>query len=536
MKETSSYVSRANGGIGIFAVTMFLMLFASTFGLGWISLGAVAGAPTPEALGDAGPDPTGGPGSGWIPDQLVSHSLGVDSWNCDIATGPGGSLHVVWQGNASIGGWQIFYSTSSDNGMTWSAQRGVAGSPDDETNPSIAINPDDGRMYVAYERWVAGNDAEIFVAWSDDGVSWNNVIVDPFPALAPQVNPSITVEHNWASPGYYVYVTFGFEITADNQNVYVYRSPDRGASWTQMLDRGGLDANVYLAPDMVYQEGPGGVSRLFVVYAQGTDLFDTTSIVIEWSLDFGGTWDGPSFVANESAVVEAPSIAASRDGDSLIIAWQRNIGTDYDIRYSLNGDPTAPGTGWSAAITCSPTGSNDANDLAPEVVADGEGTMNTTIGGNYHLIWTSDSPQYTLNYSSRRTDLTGGFGLSVDVTDVGGDPSRSYPVKGLTTQQRGSDWHAGLVYSSGRAVRYDIFYTTPGSRVTVDTDPAGLDVEVDFMIHTAPANFVWPAGTQHLLNALTQALGPTQRYVFDYWSDAGPDSHVVTATDVDTIY
>jgi protocatechuate 3,4-dioxygenase beta subunit len=537
MKKNSSYVSKSYGRSGVFVIAMLMVLVASAFGIGWISLGAVAGTQEPMETGDPGPDPTGQPGSGWIPDDLVSHSLGVNSWNTDIATGPGGVLHAVWQGDVTVGGWNIFYSFSTDDGITWSNQRGVAGSPDDEQRPSISVMPDDGRIFVAYERWVAVGDAEVYVAYSDDGITWTNVVVEAFPAASPQVHPSVYVEHQIGAPNYYVYVTFGYEVDINNQNVYVYRSTDLGVSWSRMLDIGGMNANVYRAPDITLQRGTDFNDYLFLVYCEGVDFADTQNIMIDWSLDWGTSWNGPYTVAAEASTVDSPSIAASRDGDSIIVAWQRNTAGDTDIRYRSDNDPTSPGLGWSGIGTRFPTANNNAPDLAPEIVADGEGTMDLTVGGNYHMIWTAGNPLYTVNYSARPTTMIGGFTASVDVTDLNGDPSGAQPMKGLTTQLRDTGWFPGLVYSSFRVAPYDVYYVTPGSRVTVDTNPGLLDIRVDTILLTAPQNFIWPAGRTHELAAVTpQAVGPGTRYVYASWSDLGTQTHNVDSTGIDMTY
>jgi hypothetical protein len=294
MRKNSSNVSENNRTIGMLAIAAFLMLFASTLGVGWVSLGAVAGTSDIDEMGDPIPEPTGGWGSGWINDT-VTEVLGVTCRNPAIATGPGGDLHAVFACDVTMGGWNIFYSTSTDGGETWSPQVIVAGSPDDETNPDIAVNPDDGRMFVVYHRLVA--DQDIWSSWSDDGITWNLVSVAGF--AGDDVEPCVTVEHNIASPLYYVYMAFEAIVDTNNRNVLVYRSTDRGLSWGMELNHGGADTNVYSHPDITYQHGTDGSDYLFVAFRQGVDAGDIYSISIIWSTDYAVTWSQSQVLGTE---------------------------------------------------------------------------------------------------------------------------------------------------------------------------------------------------------------------------------------------
>ncbi len=59
--------------------------------------------------------------------------------------------------------------------------------------------------------------------------------------------------------------------------------------------------------------------------------------------------------------------------------------------------------------------------------------------------------------------------------------------------------------------------------VVVDTDPTGLDVNVDGISHTAPVNVWWADGSTHWINS-TEVLqvSSDSRYLFDSWSNYGP--------------
>ena len=531
MMETSSYVSKANGRIGIFAVAVFLMLFGSTLGSGWISLNAVAGNSEMDAYGDPGPDPTGDWGSGWINDTQVDYWLGIDSRNPAIATGPGGVLHAVFQADALIGGWNIYYSRSNDGGMTWTAGTGVSVAANDEQNPTIAIHPDDGRIFVAWEEVDPVNSEDIWAAWSDDGSTWNDV-QEVFGGAGIDFNPDLEIEHNMVSPSYYVYLAFQGGMTLDSQNLFFYRSLDRGVTWQQDLNV--ASGEVHSEPQMAYQHGTDGTNRIFIVFAHGTVAADVYNIAIVWSVNYGATWSSVFDVYTSAAsnIVARPTIAASRDGDRIMLAWEERVAGDWVIRYAANHDPTVPDGTWNQYIRAFTSGNGEI-DYAPELAADGEGTMDTTLGGNFTLIWTEGT--FTVRVAVGPTAGTTVSGQTI-ISDSARTASASYPLKGITTMRRGTGWYPCVVWASFPAP-YEISYTTPGMRTVVDTNPTGLQVEVDFMMYTAPHYFIWPAGWLHLLNAITpQAGGPGVRYSWVSWSDAGADAHSVMAGTMDVNY
>ncbi len=527
MRKNTNNVSGKNRTIGMLAIAAFLVLFASTLGMGWISLSAVAGTSDIDDLGDPVPEPAGGWGSGWIYDT-ITEALAVDCRDPAIATGPGGVLHAVFQCNVVIG-WGIFYTTSTDGGETWSLQVGAANTADDETDPDIAVSPDNGRIFVVYERLVAAGNRDIWSTWSDDGVAWNQVSVESFPG--EDVNPSVTIEHNQGLL-YYVYVALEAHVDTNNRNVLVYRSTDRGLTWGMELNHGSGDQNVYADPDICYQAGTDGNDYLYVAFVEGVDAADMYGISIIWSDDYAVTWSTPHAIVTEIDFVNDPSIAGSRDGDKLVVAYSYANSGDRSIKYGYDQDPVTPATGWSV-LTRAGTSTNGIVDLSPEVKADGEGTTDVTIGGLFHMVWTQGAPDSHIVYATS-TSSGGGFAGMAVTTDL--RASAAYPWKGLTTQLRGGVWYPCLNYAELIGT-YDIYYTTPGMRSMVDTNPTGLNINVDGVPLVAPVLFNWPAGLPHDLWAPSpQAAGPTSQWAWVNWSDAGAQAHTITAGTIDTNY
>lgn len=72
-------------------------------------------------------------------------------------------------------------------------------------------------------------------------------------------------------------------------------------------------------------------------------------------------------------------------------------------------------------------------------------------------------------------------------------------------------------------------YGSPPARTVIDTNPTGLQVEVDGVTMTAPQSFDWPAGSMHTVNAAGPQIKDGNRHLFGRWSDGGAQSHTITA-------
>jgi len=63
---------------------------------------------------------------------------------------------------------------------------------------------------------------------------------------------------------------------------------------------------------------------------------------------------------------------------------------------------------------------------------------------------------------------------------------------------------------------------------TIDTNPSGLQIEVDGTNYTTPYSFSWFSGSDHIVNAFSPQNGNAgTRYVFEKWSDSGAQSHTI---------
>jgi uncharacterized repeat protein (TIGR02543 family) len=243
---------------------------------------------------------------------------------------------------------------------------------------------------------------------------------------------------------------------------------------------------------------------------------------MEWSDDHGASWNGPSSWA--AGVDTPPAVAASHDGDSVMVAYTNAAGL---VTWAVDPDPTdltwGAGTFW---------GSFGATGTYAALAVDGVGSTSPSIGGNYHL--SARTSAAAIAYASAPVNLTGGAAWSPfsTPTDAAVQVSAAYPERMMTTVLRAGTWWPALAWTDYRngAPDYDPYFTTPGGTYTIDTMPGPLQVLVDGTPGTAPIIATWIAGTLHSVNAPSpQTAGTGWRYVWANWSDGGASSHTLFA-------
>ncbi len=87
--------------------------------------------------------------------------------NPTVYTATDGKLWVVWQSRRG-GNLDLWYKTSPDGGVTWSADARLTTSGEDDHSPTMTQAPD-GRMVVVWSRWDT-----LWQRTSTDGITWSS--------------------------------------------------------------------------------------------------------------------------------------------------------------------------------------------------------------------------------------------------------------------------------------------------------------------------------------------------------------------------
>jgi uncharacterized repeat protein (TIGR02543 family) len=486
-------------------VTLIASLFA-TLGV-WAP--RASGGPVPPRLAGDG-------GSGWISDVAVVAAPAQAEGNASLTTAANGSLYMAFETGLS-GTRDIYFTSSSDAGLTWTVPVAVADTGSEEVSPSITQDPFSGRTFIAYARGNSGA-TPIHAAYSDDLVIWNDRVVLSCGVIC--VRPRIVSEY-WNGTNNLVYVALSGRISANDWNTAVARSLDHGDSWSYY--ESGLSASdVRYHPDLAVQKGADGVDRVFMFYRGGATFPGTTGYA-EWSENHGATWGTRGAWINN---VDTPiSVVAAHDGSSLLFAY----GTaPPQIVWGQVPNPqdlsSFTGT-WSSLPTAG---------TQPALAVDGTGTTSTSVQGSYHMV--AHDAVGSLFHVTAPVTLTSNADWSAPQTfsDTGAVPSGTSVELTVTSQDRGGVWYPAAAWTDARAGTEDVYYTTqgstPGLRVTLDTIPTGRSVTLDGTTRIAPAVFSVSAGLHTVSVASPQSGAAGWRYLFSGWSDGGPISHVINVT------
>ena len=171
----------------------------------------------------------------------------------------------------------------------------------------------------------------------------------------------------------------------------------------------------------------------------------------------------------------------------------------------------------------------------------GSATHNVTVPGSDETFMANFATQYLLTLNTNPTAggsvssspagpwYNAGTAVQVEATANAG-----YQFVNWSGDLSGSNNPESLTMDSPKSVTANFGEVV---QVTVRTDPAGLDVEVDGSTYTAPHTFTWLVGTQHQISTPEiQNEVNGERKVWTDWDDGGARSHAVTASSGTTSY
>ncbi len=176
---------------------------------------------------------------------------------------------------------------------------------------------------------------------------------------------------------------------------------------------------------------------------------------------------------------------------------------------------TDSGASWTVNTHAGKTVNPDTTQYLQFVIA--SNTVNTLyVWGNARVNRAGGAvADETDNYQIHSHAITSGSPCK----DTGLDIGVSDDIRGVGRPQLGG-------YDMGA---YE--FQLPSFTYTLNTTPAGLQVEADAVAATAPDVHSWVEGSVHTIHAPSPQAGVAgTQYVFSAWSDAGAQSHDVTAT------
>ena len=301
-----------------------------------------------------------------------------------------GTLHCVFVNSG------VYYSRSLDNGKSWSVPKALsdAGTTGALT-PSIFANGSE--VYVVWDQEAGSVQThELYYTKSNDsGISFPKAI------MLSGVNGHWSTDQKIIEEGDTVYVVWADDRddpARANQEVYLKRSDDRGATW-------GTDQRVTYASWPSWHTWIGALGDTVHIVWEDERLGGTHRIYYKRSSDKGQTWTPDLMISSASIDVIEPSF--SMIGQNLYVVWSEE---PYAIQYRTSIDG---GSSWNAIRTI--IGGDSIGRHEPFIKAFGNyiqvlwnqngdlGYMNSTNGG------TTFGPSMLLGTNMELVSNRGGY-------------------------------------------------------------------------------------------------------------------------------
>lgn len=283
--------------------------------------------------------------------------------NADFSESPyiaasGNKVYVVYSEEPESGGNStIFFTKSTDEGVTWTSPFNISGSQGNAHLPYVAVSG--SNLYVVWHALNASSSETgsiFFAASSDDGASWSSPIIVSDSGFAfPHIAVSVAGES--------VYVVWEDAVgPLDHYDIFFAKSINSGTSWStpvNVSNNTGFSMSPYLAVTP---------SRVLLVWSDDTDTFSGHSdVFFSKSADGGANWTSPVNISQNTGFSTWPEMT-TLDNDAFIIWGDTSAGNEeiFVKKMPSNLAPVAnAGTDQSvdegALVTLNGTASTDAD-------------------------------------------------------------------------------------------------------------------------------------------------------------------------------
>lgn len=242
--------------------------------------------------------------------------IGVDSKN---------NINVVWGNSFGTTG-EIMYKKSTNHGFSWTQQTNISNSNAFCFDPAIAIGQD-GDINVVWTEYIEYKDCIYFSRSTDNGVTWSTPL-RIWESYDGASNPAIAVDSEGNID--LVWISRTGDSYKYGYCLYFTRSIDRGESFSTSLKiENDFTSN---DPDIAVDSS----GRIFIAYSQGKTLYINYVVYIQ-SEDNGATWSIPKKISTGDTLAMYPDIAIDTDGN-INLAWNQEVSDFWNVFYTRSTD------------------------------------------------------------------------------------------------------------------------------------------------------------------------------------------------------
>jgi len=119
---------------------------------------------------------------------------------------------------------------------------------------------------------------------------------------------------------------------------------------------------------------------------------------------------------------------------------------------------------------------------------------------------------------------------------IGGSGSVTIPVRGETSHNIWYRFHLRATDRDGNAAVVTRDVVPQKARISLTTQPAGLQLTIDGTPVTASYSVIGVVGMERTIGAPTTQTAHNRRYTFSHWSDGGAQSHTISTPSADTVW
>ena len=256
-----------------------------------------------------------------VPETLSDHT--GNSMSAEIATDLNGNIDVVWENN-SPGNFDIFFSRSTDNGVTFSSPKDMSNGSGNAVDPQIGLDAKDNINVVWEDNTPPKYNPDIYFARSSDGGATFSSPVNISNDAGISANPFLTID-----AGANINVAWEDD-TPGNKDIFFSRSTDSGATFSAPLNLSN-DPRLSLAPDMAadkngdinvaWQDSTPGPSQIFFSRLASGTVANQPPVA-----NAGANQTIECSGPNGSSVTLDGSNSSDPDGDVLSFVWKDEAG------------------------------------------------------------------------------------------------------------------------------------------------------------------------------------------------------------------